>query len=115
MRIVVDLPAPLGPRKPSTWPRGTENVTSTIAGRSSKYLVRPWTSIKGNGRQLYVTGDSAPPAASVRATALLGRRRAGRFARSGTGGRVGRRRWRLHSPARRGRPRRRPSVGTRRR
>ena len=35
IRMVVDLPAPLGPRKPSTWPRGTEKVTSTTAGRSS--------------------------------------------------------------------------------
>ena len=31
MRMVVDLPAPLGPRKPSTSPRSTENETPSTA------------------------------------------------------------------------------------
>ena len=31
MRIVVDLPAPFGPRKPSTSPRSTENDRSFTA------------------------------------------------------------------------------------
>src|SRR5437764_1102931 len=31
MRMVVDFPAPLGPRKPTTWPFSTENDTSRTA------------------------------------------------------------------------------------
>ena len=34
--IVVDLPAPLGPRKAATWPSGMEKLTSRIMGR---YLI----------------------------------------------------------------------------
>ena len=35
MRIVVDLPAPLGPRKPRTSPGSTEKVRSSTASRPS--------------------------------------------------------------------------------
>ena len=34
IRIVVDLPAPFGPRKPTTWPLSTWNDTSRTAGYS---------------------------------------------------------------------------------
>src|ERR671923_208286 len=32
MRMVVDLPAPFGPRKPTTCPRSTEKLTPSTAG-----------------------------------------------------------------------------------
>src|SRR5689334_20138560 len=38
--IVVDLPAPFGPRKPSTSPFGTVNETSSTAMSGPKYLTR---------------------------------------------------------------------------
>src|SRR5258707_13662401 len=38
--MVVDLPAPLGPRKPSTSPRGTENDTLSTARMGPNLLVR---------------------------------------------------------------------------
>ena len=41
MRIVVDLPAPLGPRKPSTSPRATRNDTWSTAVKPPNRLVRP--------------------------------------------------------------------------
>ena len=40
MRMVVDLPAPFGPRNPSTSPRATLNDTSSTAMRWPKRLVR---------------------------------------------------------------------------
>src|SRR5215213_5850581 len=40
MRIEVDLPAPLGPRKPSTSPRSTENDTPSTARLGPKVLTR---------------------------------------------------------------------------
>ena len=45
MRIVVDLPAPFGPRKPSTSPRATPNETSSTAVKLPKRLVSPSISI----------------------------------------------------------------------
>src|SRR5579885_2873730 len=42
--IVVDLPAPLGPRKPSTSPFGTANDTSSTAAIGPKCLTRFRTS-----------------------------------------------------------------------
>src|SRR5919106_3731680 len=39
--MVVDLPAPLGPRNPSTWPRGTSKLTSSTAAIAPKRLRRP--------------------------------------------------------------------------
>ena len=40
MRMVVDLPAPFGPRKPSTSPRSTVNETSFTATFGPKAFVR---------------------------------------------------------------------------
>src|SRR5262245_10166605 len=40
MRMVVDLPAPFGPRKPSTSPRSTENETSFTASFVPKLFTR---------------------------------------------------------------------------
>jgi hypothetical protein len=45
MRIVVVLPAPLGPTKPQIVPVGTENVASERAARFLYLFVRPCTSI----------------------------------------------------------------------
>jgi hypothetical protein len=45
MRMVVDLPAPLGPRKPTTSPRATVKLTSSTAVKPSKRLVSPSISI----------------------------------------------------------------------
>ena len=39
MRMAVVLPAPLGPRNPSTWPSGTKNDTSSTTGWSTYTLV----------------------------------------------------------------------------
>src|SRR5688572_7798618 len=40
MRMVVDLPAPLGPRKPRTSPGSAEKVRSSTAWMPSKFLMR---------------------------------------------------------------------------
>src|SRR5512136_1411737 len=40
MRIVVDFPAPLGPRKPNISPRPTEKEISSTARKSPKRLTR---------------------------------------------------------------------------
>src|SRR6185503_2212445 len=45
MRIVVDLPAPLLPRKPKISPARTSNDTLSTATKAPKRLVRSWTSI----------------------------------------------------------------------
>ena len=45
MRIVVDLPAPFGPRKPVTRPGCTVNVMPSTAVLGPYLLVRPWASI----------------------------------------------------------------------
>src|SRR5438067_5840232 len=42
MRIVVDLPAPFGPRKPSTSPRSTVNEMSSTARFGPKAFTRFW-------------------------------------------------------------------------
>src|SRR3989304_5299994 len=47
MRIVVDLPAPLLPRKPKISPRATSNDTSSTATNAPKRRVRWRTSIAG--------------------------------------------------------------------
>src|SRR5579859_8025000 len=41
MRIVVDFPAPLGPRNPQIAPDGMSNVTWSTATNESKRRVRP--------------------------------------------------------------------------
>src|SRR3712207_6827553 len=43
--MVVDLPAPLGPRKPVTFPGRTVNVTASTAVLAPYLFVRPWASI----------------------------------------------------------------------
>ncbi len=43
--MVVDLPAPLGPRNPRISPSGTLNVRSSTAIRSRYRLLSPVTSI----------------------------------------------------------------------
>src|SRR5947207_6812686 len=45
IRIVVVLPAPLGPRKPRISPRSTRKLTSSTAVKRPYRLVRCWTSI----------------------------------------------------------------------
>jgi hypothetical protein len=49
--IVVDLPAPLGPRKPSTSPLATLKDTSSTAVKAPKRLLRRSISIKADKRQ----------------------------------------------------------------
>jgi hypothetical protein len=44
-RIVVDLPAPFGPRKPVTFPGWTEKVRPSTASVEPNFLLRPSTSI----------------------------------------------------------------------
>src|SRR5919198_996014 len=61
MRIVVVLPAPLGPRKPRISPRSTRKETSSIAVRPPKRLVRARASIKPDR-----TGGLCSLAASAR-------------------------------------------------
>ena len=54
MRIVVDLPAPFGPRKPVTLPGATSKVRSSTARTAPYCLVSPRTSIMveaPNGRE----------------------------------------------------------------
>jgi hypothetical protein len=41
MRMVVDLPAPLGPRKPTTSPLATEKLTSSTAVKLPNRFVSP--------------------------------------------------------------------------
>ncbi len=45
MDIVVDFPAPLGPRKAKNEPSGTENVIPLTASRSPKLLRRSFTAM----------------------------------------------------------------------
>src|SRR5579863_10088221 len=45
--IVVDLPAPLGPRKPKNWPGATRRFTLSTAIRSPKRRVRLWVVMVG--------------------------------------------------------------------
>ncbi len=45
MRIVVDLPAPFGPKKPTISPFLTSKLTRSSARKDPKYLVRLFASI----------------------------------------------------------------------
>jgi hypothetical protein len=63
MRIVVDLPAPFGPRKPVTMPGRTVNESSSTASVSPYRLVREVTSI------MPPTLTIRPPGRIVRAQA----------------------------------------------
>src|SRR5579859_1240983 len=55
MRSVVDLPAPFGPRKPTTSPCPTSNETSSTATRSPYRFVRPETDITSSAADAPVT------------------------------------------------------------
>src|SRR6266480_483211 len=52
MRIVVDLPAPLGPRKPTTWPRSTAKETWSTAVTPPNRLETPSRERKGIGGEM---------------------------------------------------------------
>ena len=56
MRIVVDLPAPFGPRKPSTSPRSTEKETPSTACLVPKIFVRLSTLIILSAVRVSVSG-----------------------------------------------------------
>ena len=58
MRIVVDLPAPFGPRNPSTSPRATLKVTLSTAVKLPNRLVRPGDL---DEHRLAVGSHAAPP------------------------------------------------------
>src|SRR6266849_1229929 len=45
IRMSVDLPEPLGPRRPKISPRGTCSVTASSARKLPKSFETPWTSI----------------------------------------------------------------------
>ena len=59
MRIIVVLPAPLGPRKPKALPRGTRKSTLSMAARSPKRLVNPdvWIAGPAASRTALVIAD----------------------------------------------------------
>src|SRR6185437_10023874 len=46
--IIVDLPAPFGPRKPKNWPASTRKFTLSTATRSPKRRVKPSVTIAGS-------------------------------------------------------------------
>src|SRR4051812_16124410 len=54
MRMVVDLPAPLGPRKPKKLPRGTSRSTPSTAAFSPYDFRRPRTRMAGDILQFYL-------------------------------------------------------------
>src|SRR5512132_2567307 len=60
VRRVVVLPAPLGPRKPTTVPWSTSKLRSSTATMSPKRLVSPWMVMTA------MASSSAPPACSSR-------------------------------------------------
>jgi hypothetical protein len=63
-RIVVDLPAPLGPRKPVTRPGAAVKVTWSTAVKAPYVLVRSLTSIMGEASPARVCahiGEAAEP------------------------------------------------------
>src|SRR5258708_707483 len=47
--IVVDFPAPFGPRKPKNCPGATRRLTPSTAVKSPKRRVRPWVQMVGAG------------------------------------------------------------------
>ncbi len=61
--MVVDLPAPLGPRKPNTSPRATSNDTSSTARNGPKCRFRRRTSIILSMLSPY-SRHAVPPAAA---------------------------------------------------
>src|SRR3954451_23930638 len=59
MRMVVDLPAPVGPRKPKKLPRGTSRSTPSTAALSPYNLRRPRTRMAGDILQFYLSDFKA--------------------------------------------------------
>src|SRR6059058_3991048 len=69
MRMVVDFPAPLGPRNPTTWPRSTANETWSTAVTPSNRLETPSTERRGiqSRERVYRRSDAnhiGPPSSS---------------------------------------------------
>src|SRR4051812_11984414 len=60
MRMVVDLPAPLGPRKPKKLPRGTSRSTPSTAALRAYDLRRPRTRMAGDILQFYLSDFEGP-------------------------------------------------------
>src|SRR5712664_1268333 len=58
MRMVVDLPAPLGPRNPSTSPLSTPKETPSTASFGPKDLLRFSTLIKAHSKTHTQTGTA---------------------------------------------------------
>src|SRR6266851_9774287 len=68
IRIVVDFPAPFGPRKPSTSPRSTENDTPSTARFGPKVFTKFSTLIMRLIQIFFGVGESDkpfPPACKV--------------------------------------------------
>ncbi len=61
IRMVEDLPAPLGPRKPNASPAGTSTSMPATAVKSPKRLTRPRAWISDPG---WPESEGGPPAAS---------------------------------------------------
>src|SRR5690348_15781805 len=59
--MVVDFPAPLGPRKPVTRPGRTRKVRSSTARRVPNSLVRDWTSMLVMSSSLAGAAGAGPP------------------------------------------------------
>src|SRR5699024_3150747 len=53
MRMVVDFPAPLGPRKPVTWPVGTVSEKPSRARVGPKVLVRSRITMAGSAEDVF--------------------------------------------------------------
>src|SRR5207245_9555500 len=58
MRMVVVLPAPLGPRKPTISPRATSKLTRSMAWTGPKNLERFWTLIMRRFLHGRATGEA---------------------------------------------------------
>ena len=61
-RIVVVLPAPLGPRNATTCPRGIENVTSRTARNEPNCLQSPCFDHQGHGHSVAILRKARPSA-----------------------------------------------------
>src|SRR4051794_18501561 len=88
MRIVVVLPAPLGPRKPVTEPGSTVKLRSETARTGPKALVRPRTSTRTGAAAVALPVEIAlssprPPRAGGRPDRSIQAHRTGFPARSG--------------------------------
>src|SRR5262245_5172855 len=60
IRIAVVLPAPFGPRSPTTWPLGTEKEIPFSAWTAPKVFVRSVTSIIRSSRRFETSLDCPP-------------------------------------------------------